>query len=112
MAIAMDDYNDLERLQGLATGFRLKPKLSKQNTPPHLQAPSIIRTMRTLIAKLLQEGLSREVADIFDGQILIEVNHVPLLIDVSQARLEGYGYEKWEEFKSRTNKLRRILKDD
>jgi clan AA aspartic protease (TIGR02281 family) len=93
IALAMDDHNDLERLQGFANGFRVKPKFSIQNTPSHLRTSSIIQIMRSLIAKLVSEGFAQEVADILDRQILIEVDNASLLLDVIRATLESYGYE-------------------
>ena len=95
LALAMSgDYSNLERLEAFANGFRLDPKLSAKETPEHLQARPIIEYMQSLIAKATQAGLDREVAGIFDTQILVEASDIALLMEVARATAAGYGYEE------------------
>jgi clan AA aspartic protease (TIGR02281 family) len=94
LALAMTEENSvLERLQGLANGFRFDPKLSAKNTPAHLKTEAITAKMRALINKALQAGYAREVAYIFDAQILTEAADIVLLIEVAGATAEEYGFE-------------------
>ena len=94
LALAMTgDYSNLERLEAFANGFRLDPKLSAKETPEHLQVGPIIDYMQSLVARAAQAGLDREVAGIFDTQILVEASDIALLMEVARATAAGYGYE-------------------
>jgi clan AA aspartic protease (TIGR02281 family) len=93
-ALAMGaDYSDLERLEALANAFRFAPKLSVKMTPVHLQTASAVENMKKLTEKALKAGMSREVADIFDAQILTEAADAELLSIVTQATAQSYGFE-------------------
>jgi clan AA aspartic protease (TIGR02281 family) len=93
-AFAMgSDYSDLERLEALANAFRVAPKLADKITPVQLQRASAVENMKKLIGDALKAGNSREVADIFDAQILIETADAELLMAVAQATAQSYGYE-------------------
>ena len=87
------DYTDLERLEALAYAFRFAPKLANKITPDHLQKASAVEKMKKLAGSALKAGNSREVADIFDAQILIEAADVELLMTVAQATAQSYGFE-------------------
>jgi clan AA aspartic protease (TIGR02281 family) len=87
------DYSDLERLEAFANAFRFAPKLSAKTTSAQLQTASAVANMQKLAEKALKAGFSREVANIFDAQILIEAADVPLLAIVVQATAQSYGYE-------------------
>jgi clan AA aspartic protease (TIGR02281 family) len=87
------DYSDLERLEALANAFRIAPKLSDKTTPAHLQRAPAVENMKKLAGNALKAGNSREVADIFDSQILIEAADAELLMTVAQATAQSYGYE-------------------
>jgi clan AA aspartic protease (TIGR02281 family) len=94
-ALAMGaDYNSIERLEAFANGFKFEPKLSPKETPAHLQKTTVIENMRKLIADALKIGAARAAADIFDVQMLIEAADVGLLMDISQATAQGYGFEE------------------
>ncbi|MEJ2168458.1 MAG: retroviral-like aspartic protease family protein [Desulfobacterales bacterium] len=87
------DYSDLERLEALANAFRFAPKLSAKMTPAHLQKESAVENMIKLAGNALKAGNSRELADIFDAQILIEAADAELLMTVAQATSQSYGFE-------------------
>ena len=94
-ALAMDaDYSDLERLEALASAFRFNTKLSAKETPAHLQKKSVVSNMKKLVEKVSKAGFNREVANFFDTQILVEAADVELLLDVTQATAQSYGYEE------------------
>jgi clan AA aspartic protease (TIGR02281 family) len=94
LAIAMTgDYSVLERLEAFANGFRLDPKLSVQDTPAHLKIETINQKMRTLITRALQAGYAKEVAYIFDAQILTAAADVVLLMEVAGVTAQEYGFE-------------------
>ena len=93
-ALAMSaDFSDGERLEAFANSFRFEPKLSSQETPDHLQQDKIIVNMRSMVATLLQAGDYREVANIFDTQILSQAADIVLLKDAARATAQVYGYE-------------------
>lgn len=93
-AFAMgSDYSDLERLEALANAFRIAPKLSEKQTPAHLQRAYAVENMKKLARNALKAGNSREVADIFDAQILIETADAELMMTVARATAQSYGYE-------------------
>ena len=94
-ALAMGaDYSDLERLEVLASAFRFNPKLSAKETPPHLQTKLVVGNMKELVEKASIAGFNREVANIFDAQILVEAADVELLLNVTKATALSYGYEE------------------
>ncbi len=88
------DYNSIERLEAFANGFKFEPKLSAKETPAHLQKATVIENMRALIADALKTGAARAVANLFDVQMLIEAADIGLLVDISQASAQGYGFEE------------------
>jgi clan AA aspartic protease (TIGR02281 family) len=93
-AYAMDaDYTALERLEALANAFRFAPKLADNITPDYLKKSSAVEKMKKLAGSALKAGSSREVADIFDAQVLIEAADAELLITVAQATAQSYGFE-------------------
>jgi clan AA aspartic protease (TIGR02281 family) len=87
------DYSDLERLEALANAFRFAPKLSDKITPTHLQKASVLENMKKLAGTILKAGNGREVANIFDSQILIEAADAELLMTVAQATAQSNGFE-------------------
>jgi clan AA aspartic protease (TIGR02281 family) len=93
-ALAMgEDYLALERLEAFANGFRFEPKLSAKETPANLRKENVIKSMQALIATALKAGSAREVANLFDTQILVEAGDIALLMEVSRATAQGYGSE-------------------
>jgi len=94
-ALAMGaDYSNIERLEALAGAFRYDPKLSTADTPAHLQTKSILETMNKLVQAASKAGFHREVANIFEAQILIEAADADLLLNVTRATAQGYGFEE------------------
>jgi clan AA aspartic protease (TIGR02281 family) len=93
-ALAMgEDYLELERLEAFANGFRFEPKLSAQETPVNLRKENVIKSMQALIAAALKAGSAREVANLFNTQILVEAGDIVLLMEVSRATAQSYGFE-------------------
>ncbi len=93
-ALAMgEDYLELERLEAFANGFRFEPKLSAKETPVNLRKANVIKSMQALIAAALKAGSAREVANLFDAQILVEAGDIVLLMEVSRATAQSYGFE-------------------
>jgi len=94
-ALAMGaDYSNIERLEAFAGAFRYDPKLSAADTPAHLQTKSVLVTMNKLVQAASKAGFSREVANIFEAQILIETADADLLLNVTRATAQGYGFEE------------------
>jgi clan AA aspartic protease (TIGR02281 family) len=94
-ALAMGaDYSIVERLEALARAFRFDPKLSAAETPVHLQIKTVVETMRKLAVSASKAGFNREVANIFDSQILVEAADADLLMNVTDATVQGYGFEE------------------
>lgn len=94
-ALAMGaDYTTIERLEVFAGAFRYESKLSAAQTPAYLQAKTVLETINKLVADASKAGLNREVANIFESQFLVEAADVNLLLKVSRATAQGYGYEE------------------
>ena len=93
-ALAMgSEYTDLERLEAFANAFRYAPKLSEKITPAHLQRSSAVDAMKKLAENAFKAGNSREVANIFDAQILTEAADIELLAAAAKATAQNYGFE-------------------
>jgi len=93
-ALAMgSEYTDLERLEAFANAFRYAPKLSEKITPAHLQRSSAVEAMKKLAENAFKAGNSREVANIFDAQILTEAADIELLTAAAKATAQNYGFE-------------------
>jgi len=93
-AIAMgEDYLVLERLEAFVNGFRFESKLAASETPANLQKENVIKRMQALIDAAVKAGSARQVANLFDTQILVEAGDVVLLMEVSRATAKSYGFE-------------------
>jgi clan AA aspartic protease (TIGR02281 family) len=93
-ALAMGaDYRELERLEAFATGFRFESRLAADEIPANLQKENVIKSMQVLIDSSVKAGSARQVANLFDTQILVEAGDVVLLMEVSRATAQSYGFE-------------------
>jgi clan AA aspartic protease (TIGR02281 family) len=88
-----EDYLELERLEAFANGFRYESKLAAKDTPANLQKENVIKRMESLISAAVKAGSAREVANLFDAQILVEAGDIVLLMEVSRATAQSYGFE-------------------
>jgi clan AA aspartic protease (TIGR02281 family) len=94
-ALAMGaDYSNIERLEALAGAFRFDPKLSAADTPVYLQKKSVVEGMNKLVAAASKAGFNRELANIFDAQILVEAADADLLSNVTRATVLSFGFEE------------------
>jgi clan AA aspartic protease (TIGR02281 family) len=94
-ALAMGaDYSNIERLEAFAAAFAYDTKLSAAETPAHLQSKSVLENMNKLVVAASKAGLNREVANIFESQFLIEAADVELLLNVTRATTQGYGFDE------------------
>ncbi|CAB1060442.1 hypothetical protein D1BOALGB6SA_5208 [Olavius sp. associated proteobacterium Delta 1] len=94
-ALAMGaDYSNIERLEALAGAFRYDPKLTAAETPAHLQTKSVLESINKLVVAASKAGFNREVANIFESQFLVEAADVDLLLNVTRATAQGYGFEE------------------
>lgn len=94
-ALAMGgDYSNIERLEALAGAFRYDRKLSADQTPAHLQTKAVLEIINKLVVAASKAGFNREVANIFEAQLLVEAADVELLLNVSRATVQGYGFEE------------------
>ena len=93
-AFAMgQDYLELERLEAFANGFRFESKISAGDTPTELKKDNVVKTMQGLVVAAVDAGSAREVSNLFDSQILVEAGDVVLLMAVSRATAQSYGFE-------------------
>ena len=88
-----EDYLELERLEAFVNGFRFESKLAASETPANLQKENVIKSMQALTDAAVKAGLARQVANLFDTQILAEAGDVVLLMEVSRATVQSYGFE-------------------
>lgn len=94
-ALAMGaDYSNIERLEAFAGAFRYDRKLSAEQTPAHLQTKSVLESINKLVVAASKAGFNREVANIFEASLLVEAADVDLLLNVSRAVVQGYGFEE------------------
>ena len=94
-ALAMgSDYSNIERLEAFARAFRFDPKLTAAETPAYLQTKAVVESLNKLVAAASNAGFSREVANIFDAQVLIEAADADLIMNVTGATVQGYGFEE------------------
>ncbi len=105
------DYLELERLEAFVNGFRFEPKLSDEDTPAHLQKDTVIETMQSLIENSLKAGSAREVANLFEVQILAEAGDIELLMAVARATSQSYGFEDGIELTENVVELLSPLKE-
>ena len=89
-----DDYSDLDRLEAFTQAFRFNRKLSVNETPAHLQPDAIISQLRSLIARAVQDRFAVQVANYFDGEVLVQADDVSLMSDVVILTAESYGFEE------------------
>ncbi len=87
------DYLELERLEAFANGFRFESKISAADTPTELRKDSVVKAMQGLVVAAVDAGSAREVSNLFDSQILVEAGDVVLLMAVSRATAQSYGFE-------------------
>ncbi len=87
------DYLELERLEAFANGFRFESKLAAAEIPANLQKENVIKSMQDLIDAAVKAGSARQVANLFDTQVLVEAGDVVLLMEVSRATAQSYGFE-------------------
>lgn len=83
----------LEQLAVFIEGFRLKPKLSPEDTPPYLMPEEIIRQMHVLVTNAAGRGDVNRISDMFTGQVLKRISDISLLMDVIPAIAQARGYE-------------------
>lgn len=88
------DYSNIERLEALAGAFRYDPKLTIADTPVHLQLKAVVEYMNKLVENVIKAGFNREVANVFDVQILVEIADSQLLLNVIQATTQSFGFEE------------------
>jgi len=92
-ALAIKNMPAPELLQVFAKGLRLKPKLAKDDTPALLQPDAILDQMRSLVARVLETGSYKEIADIFYDPFFIGLADSDRLTDAVFKAASTYGYE-------------------
>jgi len=93
-ALAMQKgYTGAEQLAVFLEGFRLKPKLAPEDTPPYLMPEQIIKQMHLLVTNALNSGEVNRIVDMFTGQVLKRIGDISLLMDVVPAIARTRGYE-------------------
>ncbi|MEW6599352.1 MAG: TIGR02281 family clan AA aspartic protease [Nitrospirota bacterium] len=93
-ALAMKDgHSGLEQLAVFIEGFRLKPKLSPEDTPDYLMPEEIIKHMHVSITNLVNIGEVERIADMFNGQLLKRIGDIGLLMDIVPAIAQARGFE-------------------
>ena len=87
------EYLEIERLEAFVSGFRFEPKLAEIDTPAYLKKETVIEGMRSLVENSIKAGSGREVANLFDVQILSEAGDIALLMEVARATSQSDGFE-------------------
>ena len=97
IALSMDSPLQ-ERLEALAQGFRLLPRLDEEDKPFQLQPDYALDRMRKYASELMQNGFAQEVLDILDEQIVLETADLRLLRLTTQALATTTDYRKALEY--------------
>jgi clan AA aspartic protease (TIGR02281 family) len=92
LALKNDDTG-LEQLGYFINGFRLRPKLLREETPQQLMRDEIIKKMRALVAGAIKRGYRTRIADMFSSEVLIIIGDISLFIDIIPAIAGARGYE-------------------
>ncbi len=93
-AMSLDDTSDImERLAAFVSGFRLQPRLSKEDTPAYVMPQEIIKKMRVLLTHAVRNGSGGRVVEIMSSQVLKEIKDIYLLMDVVRIMADELGYE-------------------
>ncbi len=105
-ALALSDGRPAqERLEALAQGFRLMPRLNEEDKPFHLHAESALNKMQKLASDLIQNGFTQEVIDILDEQIILETADLKLLRLMTQAIAKATDTRKALEYFDRLKRI-------
>ncbi|MBC8414596.1 MAG: retropepsin-like domain-containing protein [Nitrospira sp.] len=88
-----DSHNTLQQLSAFIEAFRLQPRLSPQETPPHMLPEAAVTHMRELLSDALKQGGSERVAAMFDRHMLQEIGDLKLFMLLVPAIAETRGYE-------------------
>jgi clan AA aspartic protease (TIGR02281 family) len=94
-ALAMGvEYTVVERIEAFAVAFKYELKLSPSETPAHLQTKTVLEKLNKMVVDASKAGFNGEIANIFDAQILIEAGDIELLLNVTRATAQSFGFEE------------------
>ena len=99
------EYLEIERLEAFVSGFRFEPKLAEIDTPAYLKKETVVEGMRSLVENSIKAGSAREVANLFDVQILSEAGDIVLLMEVARATSQSDGFEDGIELAENVTEL-------
>ena len=100
-----DEIPAQERLEALAQGFRLLPRLDEDDKPFQLRADSALNRMQKLASDLMQNGFTQDVIDILDEQIILETADLKLLRLLTQAIAQTTDYRQALEYFDRIKRI-------
>jgi clan AA aspartic protease (TIGR02281 family) len=92
-ALAMRDALAAEQLEAITNAFRYESVLASKQTPEYLKPEIIIKRMHELNLQLIDKGFVSTVADAYDVEILSAAADASILVQVTQANIQAYGYE-------------------
>jgi clan AA aspartic protease (TIGR02281 family) len=88
------DVPVLQRLEALAEGFRLTPRLNDKDKPPSLQRESVLTQIRSLARERLRLKDVQDMIEILDSEVVGASRDPELLKIMTQAWEEAYDYRR------------------
>ncbi len=82
----------LQQLSLFIEGFQLEPKLAIEDTPQHLLPEEIIKKIRILVTKAIQDGEREAVVEMLNSRVLRRIGDISLLIDILPVIADLYGF--------------------
>ncbi|MDW7773584.1 MAG: retropepsin-like aspartic protease [Desulfobulbaceae bacterium] len=87
------DIPPLVQLQMFTEAFWFPPKLSPENTPPHLRPETVYPYIVQLVDNIMNQELYNDIAQLDDEPLLHELRNPELLMNVARAIQKTYGTE-------------------
>jgi clan AA aspartic protease (TIGR02281 family) len=94
LALAEEDLSDLQRLENLASAYRLEPRLAPVERPAHIAPAAIQAAMRELVSRLQNQDEAEELLALFDPPTVLTIADSSLTADLLTVALElgAYAY--------------------
>jgi predicted aspartyl protease/predicted nucleic acid-binding Zn ribbon protein len=91
----------IDKLRLLVEGFLMYPQFSSEFKPHSLRPEFIASKIHTLASELMNDGLSKEVMDVFSDDFILEVKNSELLKDATLTRVNTYDHWKAVQYLER-----------
>ncbi len=93
LALANEDFNDLQRLEALTTAHQLESRLNPAETPDHLAPEAIHAIMRNLIGRLEMQGRMDDLLASLAPETVLTVKDTNFISDLAGIAIDLGAYE-------------------